>query len=67
MLRVCFYISGSHNPFRILLDKTENISLGPRERFHIPIAFCPEILAKQEAQMRVIGRLPPGKTWSPQK
>lgn len=63
-----FYISiGANNSFRILLDKLENISLGPREKFHIPIAFCPEVLARQEAQLRIIGRLPAGKTWSPDK
>ena len=58
---------GTNNAFRILLDRIDNIALGPRETFHIPIAFCPEILARQEAQLRVIGRLPPGKTWSPDK
>lgn len=61
------FIIGINNPFRILLDKTDNIALGPRERFHIPIAYCPETLTKQEAQLRIIGRLPPGKTWSPDK
>jgi hypothetical protein len=62
-----FILIGTNNSFRILLDKLENISLGPREKFHIPIAFCPEILARQEAQLRIIGRLPAGKTWSPDK
>lgn len=62
------YISiGAQNSYRILLDKLENISLAPREKFHIPIAFCPETLARQEAQLRIIGRLPAGKTWSPDK
>jgi hypothetical protein len=41
--------------------------LGPREKFPVPIAFCPEILAQHEAQLRIIGRLPAGKTWSPDK
>ena len=58
---------GTHNPFRILLDKLENISLGPRESFPIPIAFCPETLVRQEAQLRVIARLPSGITWSTDK
>ncbi|UJR33894.1 hypothetical protein I4U23_021314 [Adineta vaga] len=57
--------SGTSNSFRVVLDKLDNITLGPRERFAIPIAFCPEILARHEAQLRIIGRLSPGKTWSP--
>ncbi|CAF3695722.1 unnamed protein product [Adineta steineri] len=57
--------TGNNKSFHILLDKLEHISLGPREKFPIPIAFCPEILARHDAQLRIIGRLPPGKTWSP--
>ncbi|CAF3339438.1 unnamed protein product [Rotaria sp. Silwood1] len=56
--------SGINNSFRILLDKTEHILIGPREKFHIPIAFCPETLSRHETQLRIIGRLPEGKTWS---
>lgn len=59
--------SGTNNSFRILLDKLENVLLNAREKFHIPIAFCPEYLARHEAQLRIIGRLPSGKTWSPDK
>jgi len=58
---------GTNNSFRILLDKIENVSLNPREKFNIPIAFCPEYLARHEAQLRIVGRLPSGKTWSPDK
>ncbi|CAF2209937.1 unnamed protein product [Rotaria magnacalcarata] len=57
--------SGFNTSFRILLDKTENVSIGAREKFNIPIAFCPETLSRQETQLRIIGRLPEGKTWSP--
>ncbi len=68
ILQIFFFFQlGTNNSFRILLDKLENVSLGPREKFHIPIAFCPEILARQEAQLRIVGRLPPGKSWSPDK
>ncbi len=67
MPRLFFFSIGAQNSFRILLDKLENISLEPREKFHIPVAFCPEILARQEAQLRIVGRLPSGKTWSPDK
>ena len=63
----CCCALGTHNPFRILLDKLENISLGPRETFPIPIAYCPETLVRQEAQLRVIARLPSGITWSSEK
>ncbi|CAF1128910.1 unnamed protein product, partial [Didymodactylos carnosus] len=50
--------------FRILLDKFDNITINSREKFHIPIAFCPETLCRYEAKLIVKGRLPPGRTWS---